>query len=231
MQILFTAKSLQAVMKGKVGLMEGKNKKIYDISMPVSYSMPVYKAKEEKRPRLKVDNDFNSGSVYESRIEMNLHTGTHLDRTLHMIPGGSTIETLDLSRVITDCRVLDLTKVNGKITANDLSGMEIIEGDFLLLKTKNSYEDILETDFIYLDYSGAQYLAEKKIIGVGIDSLGIERAQPEHETHLTLMRAGIQILEGLRLSDIKAGEYFLFAAPINILGAEAAPVRAILMDK
>lgn len=211
--------------------MERKNKKIYDISMPVSYTMPVYKGKEEKRPRLTVDSDFNSGSVYESRVEMNLHTGTHLDRTLHMIPGGNTIETLDLTRVIADCRVLDLTEVKDKISANDLKGAVIQEGDFLLLKTKNSYEDILEMDFIYLDKTGAEYLAQKKIIGVGIDSLGIERAQPEHETHLTLMQAGIQILEGLRLRDIKAGEYFLFAAPINIPGAEAAPVRAVLMDK
>lgn len=211
--------------------MERRKKKIYDISMPVSYAMPVYKGKEEKRPQLKVDSDFNSGSVYESRIEMNLHTGTHLDRTLHMIPGGNSIETLDLTRVITDCRVLDLTGVKDHITANDLKRTKILEGDFLLLKTKNSFEDILETNFIYLDKSGAQYLAEMKIIGVGIDSLGIERAQPDHETHLTLMQAGIHILEGLRLKDIEEGEYFLFAAPINISGAEAAPVRAILMDK
>jgi arylformamidase len=210
--------------------MNWKVNKIYDISMPVSHSMPVYKGNEAKRPNIRIEADFSTGKAYESRLEMNLHTGTHLDRTLHMIPGGNTIETLDLSQVITTCKVLDFTEADCKITAEELKNKDILVGEFILLKTKNSFEDLLETDFIYLDKTGAEYLVNKKIIGVGIDSLGIERSQPEHETHLQLMNAGIQILEGLRLKDIKEGEYFLFAAPINIVGTEASPVRAVLIE-
>jgi kynurenine formamidase len=44
-----------------------------------------------------------------------------------------------------------------------------------------------------------------------------------------LFEAGITILEGLRLNGVPEDEYILFAAPINIVGAEAAPVRAILL--
>jgi arylformamidase len=209
--------------------MDFKNRIIYDISMPVLHSMPVYKGKEAKRPKLVPESDFTTGSVYESRIEMNLHTGTHLDRTLHMLPEGNTIETLKLEQVVTECKVIDLTQVQERITDRDFTGKQIEEGDFILLKTKNSYEDILEKDFIYLDKSGARYLAGLKIKGVGIDALGIERSQPEHETHLELMEAGIAILEGLRLKDIREGDYFLVAAPILIAGAEAAPVRALLL--
>ena len=205
------------------------DRKIYDISMPITPAMPVYKGKASKRPELSVESDFTTGTAYESKLTMNLHTGTHLDRTLHMVPGGNTIETLKLEEVITDCKVLDLTTAIDKITADDLKAKDIVAGDFLLLKTKSSYEDILETDFIYLDRTGAEYLASLKIKGVGIDSLGIERGQPGHETHLQLMQLGVHILEGLRLKDIPEGEYFLFAAPINIVGAEAAPVRAILL--
>jgi arylformamidase len=204
--------------------------KLFDISMPISYRMPVYKGKEEKRPKLEVVSDFNTGSVYESVITMNLHTGTHLDRTLHMMSGGNTIETLELKEMITDCKVVDLTTVKDKITANDLQGKSITPGDFILLKTRNSFEDLLEKEFIYLDSSGAQFLAEIGIKGVGIDSLGIERSQPEHETHLQLMNKKIHILEGLRLAEVEEGNYFLLAAPIYISGAEAAPVRAILLQ-
>lgn len=204
-------------------------RKIYDISMPITYDMPVYKGRDAKRPSLTVESDFSTGTVYESKLHMNMHTGTHLDRTLHMIPGGNTVETLDLNQVITDCRVIDLSHVEDHISKEDLQEKQINKGDFILLKTKNSYSEILEKDFIYVDRTGAEYLKEKRIIGVGIDSLGIERAQPDHETHLQLMNAGIHILEGLRLKDVEEGEYFLFAAPINVIGAEAAPVRAILM--
>lgn len=203
---------------------------IYDISMKVSYEMPVYKGKEAKRPILKVESDFQSGTVYESKIEMNLHTGTHIDRSLHMLEGGETVETLNLNQVITKCRVYDFTHIQDKITMEDLKEKAIVEEEFVLLKTKNSYqENLLENDFIYLEKSGATYLKEKKVIGVGIDALGIERSQPEHETHLTLLPAGIVILEGVCLKDIEEGEYLLVAAPINIIGAEAAPVRAVLI--
>lgn len=205
------------------------NQKVYDISMPISAVMPVYKGKEEKRPRLTVDSDFTTGKTYESRLEMNLHTGTHLDRELHMVPAGSTMETLDISQLITPCKVIDLLDVMEKITAQDLREKDIKEGDFLLFKTRNSYEDILEKDFVYLEKSGAEYLASLKIKGVGTDALGIERNQPEHETHLALMKEGIHIMEGLRLKEIAEGEYLMIALPLNITGAEAAPVRAVLL--
>ena len=211
-------------MKMKINL-----DKIYDISMPIYHEMPVYNGKEEKRPILEVQSDFTTSKAYESRIHMNLHTGTHMDRTLHMIPGGNTMETLEWKDMVTKCRVLDLTSADEKITAADLKDKQIEEGDFLLFKTKNSFEDILETTFIYLEKSGAAYLAEKNIKGVGIDALGVERAQPEHETHLQLMQKGIHILEGLRLKDVEEGEYFLSAAPLNIIAAEAAPIKAYLI--
>lgn len=204
--------------------------KIIDISMPITHDMPVYKGKEEKRPILKVQSDFTTGSAYESRIDMNMHTGTHLDRSQHMIPNGTLIESLDLSKVVTKCKVLDLTNIEDKITAADLKTKNIEEGDFVLFKTKNSYQDILEDDFIFLDKSGAQYLKEKNVKGAGTDGLGIERSQPDHETHKTLLEIDSVIIEGLRLKDIDEGEYFLFAAPIYIVGAEAAPLRAILLQ-
>ncbi|SHJ37559.1 cyclase family protein [Parasporobacterium paucivorans] len=211
--------------------MENGSNKIYDISMPITMDMPVYKGREEKRPIITVNSDFSTGTVYESSIQMNLHTGTHLDRTLHMMPEGNTIETVKLEELFTECRVLDLTQVVEKITEEDLSGKDIHPGDFVLLKTRNSLEPILEKDFIYLDRNGAEYLAKIKIKGVGIDSLGIERSQPGHETHLALMEAGIHILEGLRLEKVAEGRYQLIAMPLNIIGSEAAPVRAVLIKQ
>ncbi|NLP34723.1 MAG: cyclase family protein [Clostridiales bacterium] len=202
---------------------------IFDISMKISHDMPVYKGKEEKRPKIIVERDFTSGSAYESRLEMNMHTGTHLDRSLHMLPGGTKIDSLKLEQVITKCKVLDLTSCLDKITSQDLKDKDISEGDFIILKTRNSFDDILEGDFIYLDDSGAVFLRDKKIKGVGIDSLGIERSQPEHPTHIKLLESDIVILEGLRLKDIEEGEYLLVAAPINVPEAEAAPVRAVLL--
>ena len=43
-------------------------------------------------------------------------------------------------------------------------------------------------------------------------------------------RGGTAILEGLDLSEVQPGEYFLFAPPVLYDGLEAAPVRAVLIS-
>ncbi len=204
--------------------------KIYDISMWIHNDMQVYKNKADKRPVLRVVRDFSTGGVYESAIQMDMHTGTHIDAPLHVIENARTVDAVDLYRLVTKCRVLDLTALSGAITKSDLTGLDISEEDFLLLKTKNSYTGRFADDFVYLAESGARYLVSRKIAGVGIDSLGIERNQSGHPTHKLLLGAEITVLEGLCLADIKAGEYVLIALPLKIRGAEASPARAILLE-
>jgi arylformamidase len=128
------------------------------------------------------------------------------------------------------CRVLDLTDVEDGIEASHLEEFHIKEGEFILFKTRNSFREGFDPDFIYLKHEGAKYLAKLGIKGVGIDALGIERSQPDHATHKTLLEQGILILEGLRLKDVPPGEYTLAAAPLKITGVEAAPVRALLIE-
>jgi arylformamidase len=159
------------------------------------------------------------------------HCGTHLDAPLHMLDKGETIDKFDLNLGFVKCRVVDLTAVDDKISETDLKNRSIAKGDYILLKTKNSFEDFFNPEFIYVDESGARYLKEQKIIGVGIDSVGIERSQPGHETHKILLDAGITILEGLRLKNVEEDQYSLIALPLKIRDVEASPVRAILIKE
>lgn len=204
---------------------------IYDISMSIFHEMPVYKNKADKRPVVKAVRNFAPDTVYESRIDMDLHTGTHVDAPLHILKDGGRIEDIPLDRFVGKCCVLDMTEVCEKITESDLMDKTVKSGDFVLLKTKNSFGKELCGDFVYLEESGAAYLASAGVTGVGIDALGIERSQPGHPTHNILLGSDIVILEGLQLSAIEEGDYVLFAVPLNIKGAEASPVRAFLMDK
>ena len=205
--------------------------RMYDISMAVDQNTPVYGNKADNKPVLTISRDHNTGNVYESVIKMHMHTGTHIDAPLHMIKGGGTIDNLDISKLVTDCTVYDFTDVQDKITSEDLKDKNIKPGSFILLKTRNSYYEGFDTGFVYVDASGAEYLKELQIFGVGIDSLGIERAQPGHETHKTLLGSGIIILEGLRLADVEKGVYQMIALPLKIIGTEAAPARVILLEK
>lgn len=203
--------------------------RIIDISMTIKENMPVFKNKADRRPLIWMARDPKRQGLHESRLDIDLHTGTHLDSPKHMLEGGDSIDRLDLSKVIGDCRVVDLTHVEECIRGEDLAALAIQPGEFVLLKTRNSYEERYNEGFVWLDPSGAQYLKDAGVSGVGIDALRIEKEQKRQDTHKILFGSGIVILEGLRLKDADAGNYHLYALPLKIQGAEASPVRAVLV--
>ncbi|MCL6548318.1 MAG: cyclase family protein [Alicyclobacillus sp.] len=200
----------------------------YDVSQPIFEGMPVYKNRPEKRPSFQTTSDHARASVHETRICLDVHTGTHIDAPLHMVAGGATIDTIGIERLIRPCRVLDLTAVADRIGRADLEPWDPRAGDFLLFKTRNSRDEAFNPEFVYLSAEGAAFLAERDVAGVGIDALGIERNQPDHATHKILFEAGAVILEGLRLADVPAGRYRMIAAPLRLMGLDAAPARVIL---
>jgi arylformamidase len=204
--------------------------RIYDVSMTIHPRMAVWKRNQERLPVFTIERDFDvdgTGSR-QTRVSLDMHTGTHVDAPLHFLAHGSPIENTGLDKLVRPVRVLDLTNVEDKITRLDLENFRFGAGDFLLLKTKNSYVDEFDFEFVYLERTGAAYLVEREIAGVGIDALGIDRSQADHATHKQLLSNEIVIIEGLRLGDVPAGDYFMVALPLKLQGVEAAPARVIL---
>ncbi|WP_137789553.1 cyclase family protein [Bacillus sp. E(2018)] len=202
--------------------------KIYDVSLPIFDGMPVYKNKPEKQPTF---NTAQNGHVTETRISMDVHTGTHVDAPLHMVPGGDTIETLPIEQLVRKAKVIDLTGSTGFISAEDLADKDIQKDDFILFKTKNSWDTEFNFEFIYVNSDAAKVLAEIGIAGVGIDALGVERAQENHPTHKQLFQNNIIIIEGLQLKEVPEGEYLMVAAPLKIRGLDASPARIVLIEQ
>lgn len=203
---------------------------IIDISWPITNDITTYKNK--KFVSITPIRKFEDGGVRESTITLWSHTGTHIDAPAHFVADGATIDAIDLRSVVGTCQVLDLTAVNDRITVADLERHKISANDIVLFKTRNSQKPptALDTmDFVYLDAEAASYLVLKGVRAVGTDHLGIERGQPKHETHITLLQAGVIIIEGLRLAYVVPGNYFLCCLPLAIVGGDAAPARAILL--
>lgn len=200
---------------------------MYDVTGTIHEEMTVYKNKPEKQPKL---NRVTNGYVTETRLELDVHSGTHIDAPLHMVVDGDTFETIPMEDLVGKCKVFDLTQVEDGISKKDLERFEIQKDDFVLLKTKNSYEETFNFDFIYLAQDGAEYLSQIGVRGVGIDTLGIERSQEGHPTHKTLFAKKIIIIEGLRLKEINPGEYFMVAAPLKLAGTDGSPARVLLFE-
>lgn len=205
---------------------------VYDISWPISPAMTAYK--DRKTVSFEQIKEFEQDGVRESIIRLSSHTGTHIDAPAHFLKDGSPVDQIPCIDASGLCKVFDLSSVSSAISRTDLESLDINEEDIVLFKTKNSLlspTDPFMPDFVYVDESAARYLAEKKIKAVGIDYLGIERNQPNHETHTVLMEQGITIIEGLRLDQIPMGTFFLWCVPLAIIGLEAAPARALLIQE
>jgi len=205
-----------------------------DISWPITESITAWK--DNKTVKYERVRTWEKDQARQSIITMDIHTGTHIDAPSHFLQSGPTIEHMPIDKVIGNCVVLDLTTVDNAISSKHLeqSHHTFSPGDIILFKTKNSNLSATEKfnhDFIYLDISGATFLADKKIKAIGTDYLGIERQQPAHETHTILLGNGIPIIEGLRLANVNPGKYFLICLPLNIIGLEGAPARAILQKE
>ncbi|MBI9013043.1 MAG: cyclase family protein [Clostridiales bacterium] len=196
-----------------------------DITMTITESMKVYKNKESKKPILKVISD---QPVYETDIAMNLHTGTHIDFPKHMISDGKLSDAYNIDQFVGKCYVLDVTFLERRILKKDLTAINLKTYDFILFKTKNSFSDTFNPNYIYLSEEAAEYLSRYDLKGVGIDALGIEREQPGHPTHHLLLSKDILIYEGLYLKDVEEGVYEFIGLPTKIGSVEASPVRAIL---
>ena len=205
--------------------------KIFDISWPISESMTEYK--DAKTVIFTPTKSMENNAAREWQIAMGNHIGTHVDAAAHFLPTGQTVDKIDLNSLVGPCRVLDLTSVTDKITVEDLESLGIAQNEIILLKTTNSFREATDRftySFVYIDKLAAQYLAAQNIKAIGFDYLGVERSQPDHETHKAFMQFNIPIIEGLRLGVIPSGNYFFCCLPLNCVGIDSAPARAILIE-
>ena len=203
---------------------------IFDISREISEDMVIYKNRKEKSPKISITRTLKEGAN-ESKLDIYVHTGSHVDAPYHVLDNGKKIDELAPDKFMGKCIVIDFTKEKNSITENSLrkSKLKINKNDIVLLKTKNRPEKNFDFNFTYLEKSGAEFLVSKKIKAVGIDSLGIERSQPNHMTHTILAKKNIPIFEGLDLSKVKQGRYFFHGLPLKIKKGDASPVRAVLV--
>ena len=66
---------------------------------------------------------------------------------------------------------------------------------------------------------------------MGVESQTIEPDGGNGAVHRQLLGENVIVLEGIDLTCVTPGVYFLFVAPLKIAGAEGTPVRAVLLER
>ena len=206
-----------------------KSRKIIDISTVIEEGMPQYPGQSlfNLKPSKTIEHD----GAAESVLNIYSHLGTHVDAPSHFILDGQTVDQIDPSKFVGSCKVVDLSNINHlEIVSQDFSSSEIIKGDRVLFKTRNSISDRRNFErFVSLSLEATRFLADLEIVLVGTDFFGIEkRRNPGHPVHMAFLEKDIVIVEGLDLSKVEEGEYELMCFPLKIKGADASPARVFL---
>ena len=151
------------------------------------------------------------------------HNGTHIDAPYHFLDDGKTVDMMTLTTTVGYAYV---AQHSGDMTASDAKD--------ILSRAKacpSSPSKILIKGVSTITADAACVFADAGIHLIGVES---QTVGPEHapaQVHRILLSKGVALLEGIRLSEVCQGEYFLCAAPINLSGADGAPCRALLIEK
>ena len=206
-------------------------KKIIDISVPLSPSLPVWTDSHGVNISRLAEIEKDGWTV--SRLDIDVHSGTHIDAPLHIVPNGKTTNEIPLEKLIGKCIVADLRGLK-KITAADLENLDLPKDTKrLLCKTDNSrhwvnFNHEFRTDFCSLTADAAQWVVDHKIDLVGIDYHSIQLYHDPPDTHQILLENEVVILETLNLLEVEPGEYRLICLPLKVIGVEGISVRAVL---
>ena len=191
---------------------------IYDITQEL-FSCRVYPG-DPKPVCERVMKTANGDICNLTKFSMCAHNGTHVDAPFHFIGDGKTIDQVGLSSFVGDCYVG--TK-NGDVSADDAKAL------LAAAKEAGAAERILIKGEAVVTKEAAEVFSEAGILLLGNESQTVGPLEAPMEVHLILLGKGIVLLEGIELSKVSEGRYFLSAAPLNLGGADGAPCRAYLI--
>ena len=195
--------------------------KIYDISQEV-FGCQVYPG--DPMPEKKELKSMEKGEVYNlTAFSMCAHNGTHIDAPRHFIKGGKTVDEISMDAFIGMAYVAEHS---GVVTDNDAT--EIIAN----AKKQNmeAAKRILIKGEVEVSLEAANVFASSNILLLGNEPQSVGPQETPMAVHLALLSADVILLEGIRLSAVPEGVYFLNAAPLNLAGTDGSPCRAVLID-
>ncbi len=205
---------------------------IYDVTVPIRAGMPIY----EGDPSLTIEPwsaMANGDSANVSFLHFGAHTGTHVDAPAHFIEGASKIDSLPLDVLIGPARVIRVPDDRMEVDPDFLNECDLTDVTRVLFHTRNSafWNEGFRKDFTHVLPETAELLVARGVKLVGNDYLSVEKFHSgHHRTHLTLLRNGVVIVEGLNLTDVPAGDYELICLPLKIAdgAGDGAPARVVL---
>jgi arylformamidase len=191
--------------------------KIYDISQEVFFCK-VYPG--DPKPEKQTLCATEKGDLYNlTAFSMGAHNGTHIDAPFHFLSGGKAVDQMALNTFVGDCYV---ARHEGDVTGKDAAA---------ILQKAEGVPRILIAGPATVTPEAAEIFTNAGICLLGNESQTVGPENAPMQVHKILLAKDIALLEGVVLTDVPEGKYFLSAAPLCLAGADGAPCRAYLIER
>ncbi len=207
-----------------------------DLSLPLSSETATYPG--DPRPQIEVFSTIERDGANVTRFSLSTHAGTHVDAPYHLLKQGKSVDELALDTFCGSAVTYDLThKALGScICPNDLDPNVIFQNGEIALFYTQSNDPTMNVSTISrntcLDTTLADWLIEKHVKAVGIDSMSVDSVETlENEVHKKLLKNEIVIFENLsnNLRLLVGKRALFFGMPLRLERADASPVRAFAL--
>ena len=175
-------------------------------------------------------------AVNVNAIQMTGHIGAHIDAPRHVEDDAADITLTSIDSCIGAATVLHLHQrpsdapIGLGEVLDRLATLEIPQPEPRLILRRYASELTHWDDKVAgLDPELVIWAGEQGIKLIGTDLMSFDchnsKSLPSHHAAIA---GGIVMLEGLNLTNAPEGNHHLIALPLNIVGADASPVRAVL---
>jgi len=203
-------------------------RRIIDLSQPIGADTPVFPGDGPVRIDIVERTTMNL-----SRIELSVHTGTHMDAPLHFFSNAAAIDRVPLERCMGLAALIDLRGIEprSEICHDHLRSHRhtLRQARLAVLHTGWSQEwgrPHYFCDHPRLSADAAGFLVDCGVELAGVDMPSVDQAP--YPAHRVLLGAGVPIVENLtNLEAIGADLFELVVLPLRLAGRDGSPVRAI----
>lgn len=184
---------------------------------------------------------------FARRLDGPEHAGTHLDAPAHFLTTGRSAVEIPVTDLIRPLVVIDVADrigddpdaevgVDAIRAAEDRDG-PIAAGDIVVIHTgwdrhvtdPERYIGRTHPRCPGIDLAAAEHLVDRGIVGLGIDTMSVERGgSPDFPVHQLTLGHGIWHLEGLvGIDRVPRRGAWLIVAPLALTGGSGAPTRVL----
>jgi arylformamidase len=167
-----------------------------------------------------------------SSITTTVHVGAHTDAPSHYAGGADAIDVRPLELYLGPCQVIAVDVARGARIVPDDVTVSIVAPRVLFRTGTFPDPDAWNDDFASLSPELVAWLHERGVRLVGLDTPSVDPMTSKAlESHTAIAARDMAVLEGVVLADVEPGVYTLIALPLKLAGADASPVRAVLLDE